>query len=78
MNAQTIKRVKVFSLSLVLLAVACVASFSRLNSQAQTRSQTKAATKEDMLKEFAAYRTWEKVNAVPLRVNNFVFDGQLS
>lgn len=76
MNAQIIKRVKVFSLSLVLLTIACVASFSRLNSQAQTRSQTKAATKEDVLKEFAAYRTWEKVNAVPLRVNNFTITGQ--
>ncbi|MBV9957550.1 MAG: hypothetical protein JO360_03980 [Acidobacteria bacterium] len=67
MNLRTIGRVKVALLCLMLLGVACVAGFSRFATQAQTR---------DVLKEFAAYKSWTRVNETPRRANNFTIDGQ--
>jgi len=66
MNARSLLRVKLFSLSLILLAIACVLALS----------QAKTSAQKDVLKEFAAYKTWTRVNAKPHPSNNFQIEGQ--
>ncbi|MBC7911919.1 MAG: hypothetical protein H7Y30_15535 [Pyrinomonadaceae bacterium] len=59
-------RAKLLALSLMLLCVSGLASFSRDTSQAQIASAP--ASSDDILKLVAGYRAWTRVNTVPQEV----------
>lgn len=73
-NLMKISNMKLTALGLLLLAVGGIASFSRVNSQAQEAPSQSGAV--GVAEEIAAYRSWTKVNEAPHKANNFRIDGQ--